>query len=639
MPQVREIHVVCRQGLNVENVTDTHFDTGYWVIAHQHARTDGTVIIALHADKLQPSYLQGVIEELLSSESDERIMVRVRKTPDALLWKGGGSGERGYLWEGGDFSNLPVVPILMSRWLKAGANESYRCLLESADWAYPTHEELMPDASPKTSQQDKFEDLLNKISAALDSPEIPYAFNDAAGTPYRLDNRRIRFSIGSGVFDRPTGEHTAQITSVVLSSKTWEAKVSLRKSLRDLVFVGQETEAAEAHPPQSSGDATLDAFSGVSIDAIDTSTVREELRTSVTVRLGQPLFRETVGEAYGWRCAITNTGARDTLQAAHIVPYETLGDTGNHVQNGILLRADIHLLFDSGLIGLRYDSDKKLRVAVARELADTHYARFAGSRPNVPRNPACRPSQICVTRRFEIDFAGRESIEEKSNRRKVVHFMVPAPLAEDVIPHLGRGEAHWKARHSAYELAHSWQASGGFPPAIASVLATDPELRKLKFLDGLFERAVDLSTPGAPSQTDLMVLATNEHGLCVIAIEGKAREPFGDLVQEWNKTTGTQRRLQSLAATLTLAPEACGNLRYQLLHRTCSAIYEAQRYMARSALMIVHSFSPNNESFVDFARFAIALNMPVEECNKLSAPREFGGVTLRIGWASDLPRE
>ena len=52
--------------------------------------------------------------------------------------------------------------------------------------------------------------------------------------------------------------------------------------------------------------------------------------------------------AYDYKCAVTGCDVRDTLQAAHIVPVSNSGQ--HHVHNGLLLRADIHNLFDRGLL-------------------------------------------------------------------------------------------------------------------------------------------------------------------------------------------------------------------------------------------------------------------------------------------------
>ncbi len=65
-------------------------------------------------------------------------------------------------------------------------------------------------------------------------------------------------------------------------------------------------------------------------------------------RLGQGTFRVMVTEAYNWRCSITKERTLPALDAAHIKPYS---ENGLHaVNNGILLRRDLHALFDKGYI-------------------------------------------------------------------------------------------------------------------------------------------------------------------------------------------------------------------------------------------------------------------------------------------------
>ena len=68
----------------------------------------------------------------------------------------------------------------------------------------------------------------------------------------------------------------------------------------------------------------------------------------VTPRLGQGTFRVSVTDAYGRSCAVTGEHSLPVLEAAHIRAY---ADDGPHdVRNGILLRADLHRLFDKGYI-------------------------------------------------------------------------------------------------------------------------------------------------------------------------------------------------------------------------------------------------------------------------------------------------
>lgn len=65
--------------------------------------------------------------------------------------------------------------------------------------------------------------------------------------------------------------------------------------------------------------------------------------------------------------------------------------------------------------------------------------------------------------------------------------------------------------------------------------------------------------------------------LGVIAVEGKVEESFDDLVRNWNTSASKQCRLVGLCATLGLDAGRVGNIRYQLIHRTASAVYEAKR--------------------------------------------------------------
>lgn len=76
--------------------------------------------------------------------------------------------------------------------------------------------------------------------------------------------------------------------------------------------------------------------------------------TSLTAhRLGQGAFRVVVTEAYQRRCAITGEKTLPVLQAAHIKPYTQ--DGPHDVKNGLLLRSDLHTLFDDGYLTLTND--------------------------------------------------------------------------------------------------------------------------------------------------------------------------------------------------------------------------------------------------------------------------------------------
>ncbi|HEX5043776.1 MAG TPA: HNH endonuclease [Candidatus Polarisedimenticolaceae bacterium] len=84
--------------------------------------------------------------------------------------------------------------------------------------------------------------------------------------------------------------------------------------------------------------------------------------TLVRPRLGQGTFRVLVTDAYERRCAITRERTLPALEAGHIRPYSEQGE--HAVSNGLLLRRDLHALFDRGYLTVT----PELRLAVSRRI-------------------------------------------------------------------------------------------------------------------------------------------------------------------------------------------------------------------------------------------------------------------------------
>jgi predicted restriction endonuclease len=104
------------------------------------------------------------------------------------------------------------------------------------------------------------------------------------------------------------------------------------------------------------------------------------------MRRGQPQFRQLLFRAYARRCAVSGTDQAETLEAAHIFPYA--GVETNHVQNGLLLRADLHTMFDLGLWTIMPD----FRVQLATTVSSAIYKAFGGSPIRLPSEFPDRPS-------------------------------------------------------------------------------------------------------------------------------------------------------------------------------------------------------------------------------------------------------
>lgn len=112
----------------------------------------------------------------------------------------------------------------------------------------------------------------------------------------------------------------------------------------------------------------------------------------VVQRPGQQAFRDTLLTAYGC-CQVTGTTVIETLEAAHIHPDR--GPVTNHISNGLLLRADLHCLFDVGLMTVH---PTRLIILVAPELQATPYGQYHG-RPLLVGS-ARRPSREALRWHF-----------------------------------------------------------------------------------------------------------------------------------------------------------------------------------------------------------------------------------------------
>lgn len=121
---------------------------------------------------------------------------------------------------------------------------------------------------------------------------------------------------------------------------------------------------------------------------------RERVLAAIVRRQGQPAFRKALMAAYGGRCAITGCDAPEALEAAHIVPY--MGEATNTVQNGLLLRADLHTLFDRGLMGV---DPKLLTVVITHGLRGTCYEELEGKDLELPEDEQQWPSEEALLQR------------------------------------------------------------------------------------------------------------------------------------------------------------------------------------------------------------------------------------------------
>ncbi|PDP88691.1 restriction endonuclease [Glycomyces fuscus] len=112
-------------------------------------------------------------------------------------------------------------------------------------------------------------------------------------------------------------------------------------------------------------------------------------------RMGQEAFKLALLDAYGGRCAITGIDVRPTLDAAHIHPVASGGL--HRLDNGMLLRADVHKLFDQGYLSVSPSLEVRISPRLHKDFPDSgEYTALEGKPVAVPRNKADRPSRSAL---------------------------------------------------------------------------------------------------------------------------------------------------------------------------------------------------------------------------------------------------
>jgi len=152
-------------------------------------------------------------------------------------------------------------------------------------------------------------------------------------------------------------------------------------------------------------DAVNDRLSQPQIAGMAEQATRFGQPHLIRPRLGQGAFRVLVTDIYRRRCAVTQERTLPALEAAHIRPY---GDGGAHeARNGLLLRRDIHSLFDAGYVTVTPD----LRFEVSRRIREEfdngkHYYALHGHKIDAPSDVGQRPDPDALTWHNEHCFRG-----------------------------------------------------------------------------------------------------------------------------------------------------------------------------------------------------------------------------------------
>lgn len=175
-----------------------------------------------------------------------------------------------------------------------------------------------------------------------------------------------------------------------------------------------------------------------------------------------------------------------------------------------------------------------------------------------------------------------------------------------------RRNVHWKDGRSAKESARAWIGASPelVPNEIHATLTLHPDFCPIEEWTAEPEARVPFdSFRGEPSNVDVLLLARDQSGPFVVAVEAKADETFGATLEttaqaakkrlsENPRSRGLKRLEQLTQAILGVPlPEAdVGRFRYQLLTASAAALAEAERRSADRAVLLVHEFVTDRTS-------------------------------------------
>ncbi|MFT6914054.1 MAG: putative restriction endonuclease [Motiliproteus sp.] len=134
-------------------------------------------------------------------------------------------------------------------------------------------------------------------------------------------------------------------------------------------------------------------------DPADQHAARMQILAAIVRRRGQDRFHGQLFQAYAGRCAITGADVIESLEAAHITPCP--GPEANRVANGLLLRADIHTLWDLGLLAV---DESNHQILLADELQTSYLAPYLGQALTLPEDRQQWPSPKAL--KAQRQFAG-----------------------------------------------------------------------------------------------------------------------------------------------------------------------------------------------------------------------------------------
>lgn len=214
---------------------------------------------------------------------------------------------------------------------------------------------------------------------------------------------------------------------------------------------------------------------------------------------------------------------------------------------------------------------------------------------------------------------------------------IPEKEIEDWKELLADPDKQWKDGYSAKELAKYWHGKNEIPKEIHQLIHKGVNIPRddIEIIFAIPEYKVDIPGGNRPSQNDLFLLLKTGASTGVMMIEAKCMESFGPIVGDWKNdeelNNGKKTRLDYLSKLLEINGKNIDKIRYQLLHRTASAIIMAKKIKCDFAIMAVQSFRFSEESFNDYTSFLELLALDARK-NGICGPIIISGIPTYFCW-------
>lgn len=229
-----------------------------------------------------------------------------------------------------------------------------------------------------------------------------YAYRTGPPEPYRPRHPVGCILLAAPVFfpremwvDGPADWSGSIVTGKTYDSATGEGRRIWRDCLDRAATLGQALEL---------GGSAVTSEPGAQVPLFQAEPAgRYGAERTVRPRLGQGTFRYALEQAYG-RCAVTGEHSLPALDAAHIIPYGT-DMAGHTLENGLLLRADVHRLFDAGYATVTPDYEFKVSGRLREDYDNGRvYYEMAGRTIWTPSAPYPKPDRERLDRHASTVF-------------------------------------------------------------------------------------------------------------------------------------------------------------------------------------------------------------------------------------------